>query len=49
MDIDKMQALVIEPLRNFAALLSGGEISGEDAGELLALLLDGVEKKMDED
>ena len=34
---DRVQALVIEPLRNFAALLADGEISGEAAGELLGL------------
>ena len=46
MDTDKMQALVIEPLRNFAALLADGEISGEQAGELLRLVLDGIEARV---
>ena len=45
---DKMQALVMEPLRNFAALLADGEISGEAAGDLLALVLDGAEKRMEQ-
>lgn len=44
---DRVQALVIEPLRNFAALLTDGEISGEQAGELLALLLDGIEARVE--
>lgn len=49
MDQDKLQALVIDPLRNFAALLADGEISGEAAGELLVLLLDGIEARVGED
>ena len=48
MDTEKMQAIVIEPLRNFAALLADGEISGEAAGELLALL-DGIEARVEQD
>ena len=46
---DKMQALVIEPLRNFAALLADGEISAEAAGELLVLVLDGIERRVEQD
>ena len=46
---DRVQALVIEPLRNFAALLADGEISGEQAGELLRLLLDGIEARVEQD
>ena len=49
MDTEKMQAIVIEPLRNFAALLADGEISGEAAGELLALVLAGIEARVGED
>ena len=46
MDKDMLQALMMEPLRNFAALLADGEISGEQAGELLRLLLDGIEARV---
>ena len=49
MDTEKMQAIVIEPLRNFAALLADGEISGEQAGELLTLVLDGIERRVGEE
>lgn len=47
MDKDKLQALAWEPLYNFAALLESGEISGEQAGELLRLVLVGIEKRME--
>ena len=47
MDTDKLQALAWEPLRNFAALLESGDISGEQVGELLALLVAGIEKRME--
>ena len=48
MDTEKLQAIVIEPLRNFAALLADGGITGEQAGELLGLVLDGIEARVEQ-
>ena len=42
MDKDALTALVLEPLHNFASLLESGELPGEQAGELLALLVTGA-------
>lgn len=47
MDTDKMNALAWEPLYNLAALLESGEISGEQAGELLRLVLAGIKARME--
>lgn len=46
MDQDKLTALVLEPLHNFASLLESGELPGDQAGELLALLVAGIESKV---
>ena len=43
MDNDALTALVIEPLHAFASLLQSGELPGDQAGELLSLLLAGIE------
>ncbi len=47
MDKDALTALVLEPLHNFASLLESGELPGDQAGELLALLVAGIEARME--
>lgn len=45
MDSDKMQALVFNPLHILSQLLEGSEITGDDASELLTLVVAGIEAR----
>lgn len=44
---EQMQALVFGPLETLAGLLENGEATGEDAAELLRLVLIGAKARLE--